>query len=151
MCPNIDKSKISLYIVPSEILCALKKELRNVTGNVGKRILYLAGYEGGREFISVLGVESRLEVIASDISELATAIGWGTIDVEFDGNDIIVNCADSGEAKASPKSDIPGCDITCGYLAGIVSGLLGIGYKGKEVKCVCQGDAICQFRLSSVL
>ena len=146
------EKEVDLLVLPTDILKGLHDELQRFVGtNILQQILFASGYRAGIELVKRLGIKSTVDALAHDLEEFAISAGIGEINVKFEGKLIVVETANSQEARAIGKSNATACNLTTGYLSGVISGLLDIEYKGREKRCLCMGDDSCVFHLKRVV
>ena len=146
------EKEVDLLVLPTDILKGLHDELRRFVGdNILQQILFASGYRAGLELVKRLGIKSTADTLAHDLEEFAISAGIGEIKVKFEGKLLVIETKNSQEARAIDESNTTACNLTTGYLSGVVSGLLDIEYKGREVRCICVGDESCIFHLKRVV
>lgn len=75
-------------------------------------------------------------------------MGMGVFGIEkLETDRILLKCRDSNEALAMGITGKKSCDLTSGYLAGMISTIFGKEFKCEEKKCVSKGDPYCLFEL----
>ncbi len=151
--PDDTGTLIAFFMMPIEIL----KDLHSDFGNlIGKRltnvILFQAGYRSGFGIIQRMQVNcARAEGLHTTLPSLWIELGLGLLDiVEATKERIAVVCSESKEAMAMGETGKPSCNLTSGYLAGVVSALLGNEYGCRETECLSAGDDECKFELTLV-
>ncbi len=132
----------------------LTRDLEEIFNAAGDTILYKGGKRIGRDLYEHYIHIARKHGI--DIWDVIEAVGWyfgwGTGEVVERGeNDgvyrIIVYDSFESESFLSRegKSESHVCHFMRGVLTGIVEGVEGKEYHGKEVKCKATGDEYCEF------
>ncbi len=158
----IDPEKGSMFFdgvkitwVRSSIFYILFKKIKYLIGESAYSLIMYAAMEHGANFYRVLkekydkeGKELTEEDVLKYTAAEFPAIGWGSIEIEVEENEIRVvapygfpagrTFVDNGE-----RSDIPVDAYVMGYLLGLFSEMRGKKMVGEEVECVARGDERC--------
>lgn len=131
--------------MPAAALLSLREELELLSEGRAGETLERTGFKAGMTLVSTLDVppppvENFSEVFAQLWSESGLS---RTKVVRVSTEEIVVTFDESVEAARGHK-----CDFTRGYLAGIVSALLGRRYKASELVCMSQGAERCVHHLT---
>jgi len=137
------------YIMPIEGLATLRKELTGlVDEDVAGGVLFRYGYRSGYEIMKKLNLDAGMDNLSEMFEEIWHEIGLGRAHLISENGRMSVVFEESLEAKANGSRTVPSCDFTRGYLAGIISRILGKKYYATEEKCISMGNDVCLFRLS---
>ena len=137
------------YIMPIEGLATLRKELTGlVDEDVAGGVLFRYGYRSGYEIMKKLNLDAGMDNLSEMFEEIWHEIGLGRARLISENGRMSVVFEESLEAKANGSRTVPSCDFTRGYLAGIISRILGKKYYATEEKCISMGNDVCLFRLS---
>ena len=137
--------------MPAEAIKSLRMELANLLKEkLAKGVLFRFGYRCGEALVEGANSENpkNSELIVT-LPKIWKQTGLGSINKieEVSENEIEIEINDSMEAKVLGASDIPSCDYTRGYLAGICSSLTQKKFYGVETECKTQNQASCKFHL----
>jgi predicted hydrocarbon binding protein len=124
-----------------------------VFGSGGETLLYLQGKDFAAARFSVykelLGPNpwDRL----SEAAHIYEALGYGmvTITPENGGRSLGISVRDCFECSGA-RSNGRSCSFMRGVAVGSISAVLGVEYKGEEVKCRLKGSRVCEFVLTPV-
>lgn len=142
--------KTGMYM-PAEAIKSLRMELTNLLKEkLAKGVLFRFGYRCGEALMDGMNSENptNSELIVS-LPKIWKQTGLGSIKKieEVSENELEIQINDSLEAKVLGTSDIPSCDYTRGYLAGICSSLTQKKFYGVETECKTLDQASCKFHL----
>ena len=139
------------YIMPVEGLTTLRKEISGLLDDdVAGGVLFRYGYRSGYEMMKKLDIEADMSALPEIFGEVWHEIGLGRARLIVEGGRMSVVFEESLEAKANGSRAVPSCDFTRGYLAGIISRILGKKYYATEEKCISMGSEVCLFRLNGM-
>lgn len=132
-------------------MITLRNELEPLANeDVVKAIIFRYGFRSGDACVESMGIDAKtpkqLEDLLPDIWE---EVGLGRLHF-YDHNKetIKLQLGESIEGYIMGNTERTSCDFTRGYLAGVVSSLVGKMYHCKEEKCVSKGDPNCTFLLT---
>jgi len=163
---NDNKGEVSFFgqkmiILRRDVIRIMREALERLVGDQSAPFLsYLASgigvHEGSifRESIGTTGEQSRqsLENLVHSALE-DTNLGLGKIRIsglDFDKSNANIVVANCFEATENGSSEEPNCIFTSGFLAGIFAEVLDKTVQAKEVRCMSQGEAECEFQISLV-
>jgi predicted hydrocarbon binding protein len=131
--------------MPAAALLSLREELELLSEGRAGETLERTGFKAGMTLVSTLDVPPPpLDNFSEVFSQLWSESGLSrTKVVRVSADEIVVTFDESVEAARGRR-----CDFTRGYLAGIVSGLLGRRYKASELVCMSQGAERCVHHLT---
>jgi predicted hydrocarbon binding protein len=137
--------------MPAEAIKSLRMELANLLKEkLAKGVLFRFGYRCGEALVEGTGSENpkKLDLVVS-LPKIWKQTGLGSINKieEVSENELEIEITDSMEAKVLGKSDVPSCDYTRGYLAGICSSLSKKKFYAIETECETQNRSSCKFNL----
>jgi predicted hydrocarbon binding protein len=141
----------AFFILPAEALLKLRSELEPLANeDVIRAIIFRYGFRSGEACVESMGVSvsspKKLKNLLPDIWE---EVGLGRLHFETQTKDTIkLRLSESIEGMVMGETDRTSCDFTRGYLAGVVSELIGKMYHCKEEDCVSKGDLHCSFLLT---
>jgi predicted hydrocarbon binding protein len=139
-------------IMPVELFGSLFDEIEKILTSSGfTAVFYNAGKKTGA-FITRLTAqryELKDESLIPAISQATKAIGWGQIE------DLNINEKGIGKVKVRMcfEAVIRGfrkekvCHWTRGFLAGFLGAVKGKSLEAVELKCIANGDDICEFEV----
>jgi predicted hydrocarbon binding protein len=141
----------AFFILPAEALITLRDELEPLANeDVIRAIIFRYGYRSGDACVESMDLSAKnpkqLKGLLPDIWE---EVGLGRL--HFDGHEkdtIAIRLSESIEGIVMGDTGRTSCDFTRGYLAGVVSHLLGKMYHCKEEECISQGKSNCAFLLT---
>ncbi len=142
----IEEESLSFFIMPADAISSLREELIITDGEeIANDILYRYGVKCGSGMSRKMAIEcTDLECIGEMFPVLWTQVGLGRMNVQAIEDDrIIVAFEDSVEAREVGMTGKLSCHFTTGYLTGMVSGILGTRFEGKEIECIARGDPYC--------
>ncbi|MDW5564106.1 MAG: DUF835 domain-containing protein [Methanomassiliicoccus sp.] len=131
--------------MPAAALFSLREELELLAEEHAGETLERTGFKAGMTLVSILEVPpTSLEHFPEVFTQLWSESGLSRSSVvKATAEEIVVTFDESVEAARGRK-----CDFTRGYLAGIVSGLLGRRYQATEMACMSQGAERCTHQLT---
>lgn len=147
------KPPVAFFLMPIDILKGVHEELSELLGlDVSSRVIYNCGFRSGKNIVSDMDINfPDLKVMRDTLPELWLQMGIGVFTIEkMNEHEMILTCAESNEAKAMGYTGKASCDLTCGYLAGMMSVLFNSNFKCKEEKCLSKGETSCLFKLTAV-
>lgn len=139
---------LPFFVMPGSALSDLREEMEIIEGERrGKLIVYRYGQRCGR------GLVEHMEMKAESIDEAKSILpalwmetGLSRISVESGSEDeIIVHLQESIESQDGHK-----CDFARGYLAGIITALIGKRFESDEIECVSDGYSKCVINIYEV-
>ena len=142
---DVDDS-LSFFIMPADAISSLREELIITDGEaIANDILYRYGVKCGAGMAKKMAIQcTDLECIGEMFHVLWTQVGLGRMSVHTIEKDrIIVTFEDSVEAQQVGTTGTLSCHFTTGYITGMVSGILGTRFEGKELECISRGDPYC--------
>ncbi len=148
-----EQMPVAFFLMPVDILKGVHDELAELLGaDVASRVIYNCGMRSGRNIVSDMNINfPDLKTLCNTLPELWLQMGMGVFTIEkLDKNDIVLKCVESNEAVALGHTGKNSCDLTSGYLAGMITQIFGKEFKCEEVNCLCNGDPYCVFELSLV-
>ncbi len=133
--------------MPAAALLSLREELDLISEGRAGETLERTGFKAGMTLVSTLDVPPpSLENFSEVFTQLWSESGLSrTKVVRVSADEIVVTFDESAEAARGYK-----CDFTRGYLAGIVTALLGRRYKASELVCMSQKAERCVHHLVPV-
>lgn len=141
---------IAFFMMPIEILKDLHQDFGNLIGErLTNIILFQAGFRSGFGIIRRMDVKCEtVDAISPSLPNLWIELGLGLLEVvEATPERIVVVCNESKEALAMGRTGKPSCHLTSGYLAGVISALLGQHYQCRELECLSEGDTQCKYEI----
>jgi len=148
----------SFFVMPGNALKSLHDELKIAIedSEVSREVMERFGFRCGVGMAKNLKVSEteNIQAVCDMLPHLWAQSGFGNLSVECEEgiNVIKVTLDDSVEVISKGKEKKGTCNFTKGYIAGLISELLGVRYKGHETKCVATGFEHCelQFKPSSL-
>jgi len=140
----------SYFLMHGTALKDLRVELDNVVGDaLSKGLLFRFGFRCGECIAKSIGIHPKKSDISRVLPEVWSEVGLGRIVIKRTrSGKISAIIEDAIEAEANGLKGKPSCDFTRGYLAGLVSSLLGKSYYCIEEKCISKGDSFCKYVLT---
>jgi predicted hydrocarbon binding protein len=141
----------AFFILPAEALLKLRSELEPLANeDVIRAIIFRYGFRSGEACVESMGVSvsspKKLKDLLPDIWE---EVGLGRLHFDSQSSDTIkLRISESIEGNIMGETEKTSCDFTRGYLAGVISELLGKMFHCKEEDCVSKGDLHCSFLLT---
>lgn len=128
------------FVMPASALKDLREELDLLDGARSGETLERYGYRAGVGLIRTMGFGSRNLRQSEDVlAQIWSETGLSRICIDVITEDeIVASFQESIEAGFGRR-----CDFTRGYLAGVVSSLLGRKYESTEVSCISEGADRC--------
>jgi predicted hydrocarbon binding protein len=145
------KSPIAFFLMPVDILKGVHDELSELLGpDSASNILYNCGFRSGINIVNDMNIEfPDLETLKETLPELWLQMGIGVFQIEeIDSDHVILICEESNEAVALRYTGRKSCNLTRGYIAGMISKLLENTFTCEEKTCVSHGDDQCVFHLT---
>ncbi len=143
--------RVSFFIMPTEMLKSLHDEFASLAGEkIARSILFRCGFRGGESVTKRMGLSCDNGMGIGDmLLSLWIEIGLGRLRVlEETADEILIESEDSTESIAMGKTGKAECDMTRGWLSGIVSMLTGKRFYCYEEKCASKGDKTCVYRVT---
>ena len=126
------------FVMPASALKDLREELDLMEGVSSGETIERYGYRAGIGLLKTLGIECRDLKQAEDVlAQIWSETGLSRIHIDLI-TEIVATFQESLEAEFGRR-----CDFTRGYLAGVVSSLLGRKYESTEVSCMSEGAERC--------
>lgn len=147
------KAPVAFFLMPVDILKGVHDELSELLGpDVASRVIYNCGLRSGRNIVEDMNIHFRdLKTLCNTLPELWLQMGMGIFTIEkLNSNKLVLKCIESNEAVALGFTQRNSCDLTSGYLAGMLSTIFGKEYECREKKCLSKGDSYCLFELYAV-
>ncbi len=146
-----NKPSLAFILMPIELLKGIHEELCELLGDhVAPRVIYNCGLRSGRNIVDDMTITFKdTESLKIRLPELWLQMGLGNFSIEkLTEKEIILLCLESNEAIALGYTGKISCDLTCGYLAGMISTIFGREFKCEEKFCLSKGDPHCLFELT---
>lgn len=146
-----NKPSLAFILMPIELLKGIHEELSELLGDhVAPRVIYNCGLRSGRNIVNDMTITFKdIESLKITLPELWLQMGLGNFSIEkVTEKEIILICIVSNEAIALGYTGKFSCDLTCGYLAGMISTIFDREFKCQEKLCLSKGDSHCLFELS---
>lgn len=147
------KEPVAFFLMPIDILKGVHEELSELLGaEVASNIIYNCGLRSGKNIVNDMGIHfPDLKTLSKTLPELWLQMGMGVFSIEkVNSEELLLKCEESNEAIALGLTGRNSCDLTSGYLAGMISTIFGKEYKCEEMDCVSKGDPYCVFEVSVV-
>lgn len=148
---NHIKAPVAFFLMPVDILKGVHDELSEILGSESAlKILYNCGFRSGKSIVVEMNIDfPDLDTLKETLPELWLQMGIGVFHIEeLEKDHILLDCAESNEAVALGYTGEKSCNLTCGFIAGMISSLLENKYKCEEKTCVSNGDEQCVFFLT---
>lgn len=128
------------FVMPASALKDLREELELMEGTSSAETMERYGYRAGVGLLRTLDIKcANLKQADDMLTQIWSETGLGRIHVDLvTDHQIMVTFRESLEAESGRR-----CDFTRGYLAGVVSSLLGRKYESTEVSCISEGAERC--------
>ncbi|UCF07219.1 MAG: hypothetical protein JSW28_06080 [Thermoplasmata archaeon] len=136
-----------------DILRGIHEELSDLLGpDVASKVLYNCGVRSGKNIINEMNINfPDLKTLCKTLPELWLQMGMGVFSIDkMDEKEMVMKCLESNEAEAMGYTGRNTCDLTCGYLAGMVSKIFNKEYECIERKCISNGEPYCVFEIHIV-
>ena len=141
---------LAFFLMPIDILKGVHEELSELLGaDKASKIIYNCGLRSGRNIVKDMNINfPDLQTLCKTLPELWLQMGMGVFTIEKLGTDeLVLKCVESNEAMALGQTGRISCDLTSGYLAGMMSTILGKKLNCEEKMCLSKGDPYCVFEL----
>lgn len=163
---EIDFKGTRYITIGAGILPEVLQELKGISGDVAKTIVYNAAFKDGKEtvekalntkfidLIRKIGVATDERIIKKVLETKVTEQGYGRGElVKFDKEGTsVVRVHNSFEASQVKKKygekDEPVCHDLRGLMAGGATAITKKKMKAKETKCEAMDDEYCEFEIS---
>jgi predicted hydrocarbon binding protein len=148
---NTIKPPVAFFLMPVDILKGVHDELCEILGSESAlKILYNCGFRSGKSIVVEMNIEfPDMDSLKETLPELWLQMGIGVFHIEeLEKDHILLDCAESNESVALGYTGEKSCNLTCGFIAGMISTLLENKYKCEEKTCVSKGDNRCVFFLT---
>ena len=134
------KDSKPFFVMPASALKDLREELDLIEGISSGETMERYGYRAGVGLLKTLGIECPdLKQAEEVLAQIWSETGLSRIHIDLiTENEIVAMFQESLEAEFGRR-----CDFTRGYLAGVVSSLLGRKYESTEVSCMSEGAERC--------
>ena len=144
------KGPVAFFLMPIDILKGVHEELSELLGpDVASNIIYNCGLRSGKNIVKDMNINfPDLKTLCNTLPELWLQMGMGVFSIEkLNSNELVLKCEESNEAIALGVTGRKSCDLTSGYLAGMISTIFGKEFKCEEKNCTSKGDPYCVFEL----
>jgi predicted hydrocarbon binding protein len=148
---DVSNYTTAFFILPAEALITLRDELEPMANeDVIRAIIFRYGFRSGDACVESMGLKAKNAKQFRDLlPDIWEEVGLGRLHFDNQNKDIIeIRLTESIESNVMGDTGKTSCDFTRGYLAGVVSHLLGKMYHCKEEECVSSGDSQCAFILT---
>jgi predicted hydrocarbon binding protein len=113
-------------------------------------IFYEAGRKAGKEFCkNLLDTALEFNEFVAELQKLLRELCVGVFRIEdMDSNtlDMTITVAEDLDCSGLPVTHETVCDYDEGFLAGILEGYTGKGFRVKEIDCWATGGRVCRFK-----
>lgn len=147
---DVSNYTTAFFILPAEALITLRDELEPLANeDVIRAIIFRYGFRSGDACVESMGIKTKnLKQFKNLLPDIWEEVGLGRLHLDkFTEDSIELRLSESIEGIVLGDTQKTSCDFTRGYLAGVVSNLLGKMYHCKEEECVSAGDDQCAFIL----
>jgi predicted hydrocarbon binding protein len=136
---------VRYLLIRPETIVAFQKYVEERMGVEAKDAMFTGGFEGGRLSTERYMKEFNFgpEEILKFMCSMGTALGWGKMEWNRDGNKIVIRVYNSPFAESYGKSDRGVCHLIEGVFAGVGEVLFGKA-RSREIKCRAMGDEFCE-------
>ena len=144
------KGPVAFFLMPIDILKGVHEELSELLGpDVASNIIYNCGLRSGRNIVKDMNINfPDLKTLCTTLPDLWLQMGMGVFSIEkLNSDELVLKCEESNEAMALGPTGRKSCDLTSGYLAGMISTIFGKEFKCEEKNCMSKGDPYCVFEL----
>ena len=144
---------VAFFLMPIDILKGVHEELSEILGpDVASKVIYNCGLRSGKNIVKDMNINfPDLKTLCNTLPELWLQMGMGVFNIEkLEADEIVLKCKESNEAMALGYTGRISCDLTCGYLAGMITTIFGKEFTCREKKCLSKGDLHCEFELFTV-
>lgn len=144
------KPPVAFFLMPIDILKGVHDELSELLGvDVASKIIYNCGLRSGKNIVKDMDINfPDLKTLCDTLPELWLQMGMGVFSIEkLNTNKLVLKCEESNEATALGYTGRKSCDLTSGYLAGMISTIFGKEFSCEERDCLSKGDPYCIFVL----
>jgi len=144
------KQPVAFFLMPIDILKGVHEELSEILGSdVASKIIYNCGFRSGNNIVKDMNIDfPDMKSLCETLPELWLQMGMGVFTIEkVNKDELILKCEESNEAIALGYTGSNSCDLTCGYLAGMISTIFEKEFKCEEKQCISKGDPFCVFEL----
>lgn len=133
--------------MPATALKSLRDQIAIEDGEDAAEVLMRRyGFRCGEGVIENMGLTcENTENLPSMVDGLFKEVGVGRVEFDVGGDEFTAKIKESIDPRHKGRDY---CSFTGGYIAGMVSELLGKKYKEAEEKCISEGDECCQFSLA---
>ena len=141
----------AFFILPAQALITLRDELEPLANeDVIRAIIFRYGFRSGDACVESMGINAKTPQQLKDLlPDIWEEVGLGRLHFYDDNEESIeLHLGESIEGDIMGDTQRTSCDFTRGYLAGVVSSLVGKMYHCKEKKCISKGDSNCTFLLT---
>ncbi len=144
---------VAFFLMPIDILKGVHEELSEILGpDVASKVIYNCGFRSGKNIVKDMNINfPDLKTLCNTLPELWLQMGMGVFNIEkLESDEMLLKCKESNEAVALGYTGRISCDLTCGYLAGMITNIFDKEFVCKEKKCLSKGDSHCEFELLTV-
>jgi predicted hydrocarbon binding protein len=145
------KPPVAFFLMPVDILKGVHEELSEILGpETASKIIYNCGVRSGKNIVNDMDISfPSLDALSTTLPELWLQLGIGVFTIEIlDKDHVKIVCEDSNEAQALGYTGERSCNLTCGFLAGMLSTIFERKYRCEEKSCTSCGDSQCIFELN---
>lgn len=147
---SLSDMRLSFFIMPIYFLKAIREEYVSKCGDKESgKILFNCGFRCGQIMTKKMDISGQQNIdLAETLHALWIEVGLGRLNIEkLDDGKIMINSDDSSEAQANGKVGKRMCDMTCGFIAGIATEVMGKPHECYEENCWSAGDEQCKYIL----
>lgn len=144
------KQPVAFFLMPVEMLKGVHEELTEVLGSeTASKVIYNCGLRSGRKIVNDMNITfPDLKTLCNTLPELWLQMGMGNFKIEkLNSDKLVLKCIESNEAEAQGYTGRNSCDLTSGYLAGMLSTIFDKKFICKEMKCISNKNDHCLFEL----
>jgi len=140
----------SFFVMPGNALKSLQDELKIAIDDsrVSRGVMERFGFRSGEGMAKNLkSSDNKINITSTCemLPHLWAQSGFGSLMVDcIEDETITIKLKDSVEILTAGKQEKGTCNFTKGYIAGLISELLGKRYEGKELQCVSSGYDHCK-------
>ncbi|NWG09739.1 MAG: hypothetical protein HXX80_05485 [Nitrososphaerales archaeon] len=130
---------------------SMRDRLSRIYGDKSQStIIYSMGKEAGQK--RATDVAKRLpneksENVITRVLGLQQILGWGRFEILSSEPKKFVFCVYDCAEHVETENEMPQCDFTTGFLAGLYGGVYGMDAEASELRCVNRGDPYCEIRV----
>jgi predicted hydrocarbon binding protein len=147
---GIHRQPVAFFLMPVEILKGVHEELSEVLGpETASKVIYNCGFRSGEKIVNDMDISfPDLKTLCETLPELWLQMGMGNFKIEeLNSDKLVLRCIESNEAEAQGNTGRNSCDLTSGYLAGMLSTIFEKKFTCREMECMSNGSENCLFEL----